>query len=95
MAKVDVEATQQKVDLVLEQVRPYIQSHGGDVSLVEITPEGVARIQLVGACVGCPMSMMTLKMGIERILEEMVPEVTGVEGVMADDFEWPEVPEGQ
>jgi Fe-S cluster biogenesis protein NfuA len=80
MTKIDVEATGQKVELVLEQVRPYIQSHGGDV----------ARIQLVGACVGCPMSAMTLKMGIERLLEELVPEVTGVEGVMADDFEWPE-----
>jgi Fe-S cluster biogenesis protein NfuA len=90
MTKIDVEATGQKVELVLEQVRPYIQSHGGDVSLVELTPEGVARIQLVGACVGCPMSAMTLKMGIERLLEELVPEVTGVEGVMADDFEWPE-----
>jgi Fe-S cluster biogenesis protein NfuA len=90
MAKIDVDATGQKVELVLEQVRPYIKSHGGDVSLVELTPEGVARIQLVGACVGCPMSAMTLKMGIERLLEELVPEVTGVEGVMADDFEWPE-----
>jgi Fe-S cluster biogenesis protein NfuA len=93
MTKIDVEATGQKVELVLEQVRPYIQSHGGDVSLVELTPEGVARIQLVGACVGCPMSTMTLKMGIERLLGELVPEVTGVEGVMADDFEWPEAKE--
>ncbi len=91
MAKLDVEATEQKVGLILDQVRPYIQSHGGDVSLVEVTPAGVARIQLTGACVGCPMSMMTLKGGIERILEELVPEVTAVEGVAADDFDFPEM----
>lgn len=91
MAEIDVAAIEEKVDLVLEQVRPYIQSHGGDVSVVEITPEGVARLQLTGACVGCPMSMMTLKGGIERILEDMVPEVTAVEGVTVDDFDLPEM----
>ena len=70
-----------RVDQVISQIRPAIQSDGGDVELVEVTQEGVARIRLHGACVGCPSSTMTLHMGIERTLRERVPEVVGVEQV--------------
>jgi Fe-S cluster biogenesis protein NfuA len=79
-----------RVEQTLDEIRPYLMSHGGDVNLLEVTPEKVARLQLVGACGGCPMSAMTLKFGIERLLEERVPELAGIEAVMADDFEWSE-----
>ena len=79
-----------RVDEVLEQVRPTLQSHGGDVNLVEVTEDRVARLELTGACAGCPMSMMTLRMGIERILNKEVPELQGVEAVGLEDMELPE-----
>lgn len=80
----------ERVDSVLEQVRPSLQAHGGDVSLVEVTEDRVARVELTGACAGCPMSIMTLRMGIERVLNEQVPELGGVEAVGLEDFELPE-----
>lgn len=80
----------EKVDKVLEQVRPSLQSHGGDVSLVEVTEDRVARVELTGACAGCPMSIMTLRMGIERILNQEIPELEGVEAVGLEDIELPE-----
>ena len=80
-----------KVDAALEEIRPYIHSHGGDVNVLEITEGGVARLQMVGSCNGCPMSMLTMRLGIERILAEKVPELKGAEAVFVDDFEWPEL----
>jgi len=77
---VDAE-TRGRVVRVLDAIRPTIQADGGDVELVEITPEGVVGIRLHGACVGCPSSTMTLQMGIERNLRDHVPEVTGVRAV--------------
>jgi len=71
----------QQVEQVLERIRPAVQSDGGDVELVEVTPEGIAKIRLHGACVGCPSSSMTLHMGIERNIREKVPEVIAVEQV--------------
>jgi Fe-S cluster biogenesis protein NfuA len=68
------------IEAVLEQIRPALQADGGDVELVDVN-EGVVHLRLKGACSGCPMSAMTLKMGIERILKERIPEVTKVIGV--------------
>jgi Fe-S cluster biogenesis protein NfuA len=65
------------VEAVLEKIRPALQADGGDVELVEVT-EGVVKVRLKGACSGCPMSTMTLKQGIERLLKERVPEVKEV-----------------
>lgn len=70
-----------RVAKVINLIRPAVQSDGGDVELVEITPEGVVRIRLHGACVGCPSSTMTLQVGIERNLKAHVPEVRAVEAV--------------
>ena len=84
----DLEA---QVDRALEEIRPYIHSHGGEVNVLEITPEGVARLQMIGSCNGCPMSMLTMKLGIERLLAEKVPQLKGAEAVFVDDFEWPEI----
>ncbi len=67
----------ENVQAVLEQIRPALQADGGDVELVDVN-EGVVHLRLTGACNGCPMSTMTLKMGIERILKEKIPEVTKV-----------------
>ncbi|MDD4985357.1 MAG: NifU family protein [Dehalococcoidales bacterium] len=66
-----------KVEAVLKKIRPALQADGGDVELVEVT-EGVVKVRLKGACSGCPMSKMTLKQGIERLLKERVPEVKEV-----------------
>ena len=67
-----------KVKEVLEMIRPALQADGGDVELVEVSDDGVVKVKLVGACGHCPMSTMTLKMGIERILVEKVPGVKEV-----------------
>ena len=66
-----------KVEAVLAQIRPALQSDGGDVELVDVN-EGVVRLKLKGACAGCPMATMTLRHGIEQVLKEKVPEVKEV-----------------
>jgi Fe-S cluster biogenesis protein NfuA len=71
----------EKVEKALEKVRPSLQADGGDVELVEVGEDGVVKVRLKGACAGCPMSQMTLKMGIEQLLKEEIPEVTSVENV--------------
>lgn len=70
-----------KVEQVLASIRPTLQADGGDVQLVEVTDEGVVKVHLQGACHGCPMSQLTLKNGIERILLKAIPEVKRVESV--------------
>ena len=70
-----------RVARIIERIRPAVQSDGGDVELVEVTESGIAKIRLHGACVGCPSSSMTLHMGIERNIQEKVPEVVAVEQV--------------
>jgi Fe-S cluster biogenesis protein NfuA len=71
----------EKVEATLGRIKPALQADGGDVELVEVTPEGVVKVKLTGACAGCPMSQMTLKMGIERELKKEVPEVKEVVSV--------------
>ncbi len=71
----------EKVEAVLEKVRPMLQADGGDVELVDITDSGVVQVRLTGACKGCPMSQMTLKNGIERIVLKELPEIKAVEAV--------------
>jgi len=68
----------EKVEEVLKQVRPMLQRDGGDVELVSVEDTGVVKVRLKGACGSCPMSTMTLKMGIEKALKEQLPEVTQV-----------------
>ena len=82
---------ERQVDSVLDEMRPYIHSHGGEVNVLEVTEEGIARLQMVGSCNGCPMSMLTMRLGIERLLAEKVPQLKGAEAVFVDDFEWPEI----
>ncbi|MBW1830024.1 MAG: NifU family protein [Deltaproteobacteria bacterium] len=67
----------EKVQAVLNKIRPMLQADGGDVELVDVE-DGVVRVRLQGACAGCPMSQMTLKNGIERLLKNDIPEVQSV-----------------
>ena len=71
----------EKVEKVLDEIRPYLQADGGNVELVDVTDDGVVKVRLTGACGGCPMSTMTLKMAIEKKLKEKIPEVKTVEQV--------------
>ena len=71
----------EKVEKALDAVRGYLQADGGDVELVDVSDDGVVSVRLTGACGGCPMSQMTLQMGIERTLKEKIPEVTKVVAV--------------
>jgi Fe-S cluster biogenesis protein NfuA len=68
----------EKVQEVLELVRPALQADGGDVELVDVSEDGIVSVRLTGACGSCPMSTMTLKMGIERTLRDKLPEVKEV-----------------
>ena len=71
---------QEKVEEVLDKIRPMLVRDGGNVELVEVN-DGTVKVRLSGACAGCPMSTMTLKMGIEKILKQEVPEVKEVVAV--------------
>jgi Fe-S cluster biogenesis protein NfuA len=70
-----------KVEEALNMIRPALQRDGGNVELVEVTPEGVVKVKLVGACGSCPMSTLTLKRGIEATLKQRLPEIASVESV--------------
>ena len=81
----DSDSISTRVRDVLEMMRPMIQEDDGDIELVEVTSEGVVRIRFMGACVNCPSSANTLHNGIERMLKQRVPEVTGVEATDPDE----------
>jgi len=68
----------EKVQEALNKIRPMLQADGGDVEFVDVV-DGVVKVRLQGACAGCPMSQMTLKNGIEKLLKEEIPEVKSVE----------------
>jgi Fe-S cluster biogenesis protein NfuA len=70
----------ESVEKALEKVRPALQADGGDVELIDVV-DGVVKVRLTGACGSCPMSQMTLKMGVEKVLKQQVPEVKSVETV--------------
>ncbi len=72
---------EQQVQDALDKIRPALQRDGGDVELVEVTDDGIVKVRLQGACGGCPMSQMTLKMGIEKVVKQSVPQIKSVESV--------------
>jgi Fe-S cluster biogenesis protein NfuA len=65
----------------LDNIRPHLQADGGDVELIDVSDEGIVKVKLLGACGGCPMSQMTLKMGIEKRLKSIIPGVKEVVSV--------------
>ena len=70
----------EEIQKAIDKIKPMLQADGGDVEFVDYE-DGVVKVRLQGACAGCPMSQMTLKNGIERMLKQEVPEVTSVESV--------------
>ena len=74
----DARSLRERVSAVLDTLRPMLQSDGGDIELVDVEDDGVVKVRLQGACVGCPSASMTLGMGIERNLKDRIPEVTRV-----------------
>jgi len=71
----------ENVKAVIDEIRPHLKADGGDVEFVEMTDQGIVKLRLLGACGHCPMSIMTLKMGIEKRLKERVPGVKEVVAV--------------
>ncbi len=71
----------ENIQKAINQIRPNLQADGGDVELVDVTDDGIVKVKLLGACRGCPMSQMTLKMGIEKYLKKEVPDVKEVVAV--------------
>ncbi len=67
-----------KVQKVLESVRPYLQADGGDISFVELTDDKIVKVKLLGACGTCPMSIQTLKLGVEQAIQKSIPEIIKV-----------------
>jgi len=76
-----VELLEEQIKSALDNVRPSLQADGGDVEYVSVSDDGVVSLKLTGACGSCPMSQMTLKMGIENYLKKEVPQVSSVVGV--------------
>jgi Fe-S cluster biogenesis protein NfuA len=70
----------ENVEKALDKIRPALRADGGDIELIDVV-DGVVKVRLTGACGGCPMSQMTLKMGVEKVLKQQVPEVKSVEAV--------------
>ena len=71
----------EKVEAAIQKIRPLLQADGGDVELVDVR-DGIVTVRLQGACAGCPMSQMTLKNGIEKILKKEIPEIVAVESAL-------------
>ncbi len=76
----------ERVQEVINEIRPMLQADGGDVELVDVSADGVVKVKLTGACGGCPMSQITLSRGIESRLKASVPEVSRVESVPRDEL---------
>lgn len=79
----------QKVEEALDTIRPYLEADGGNVSVEEITSDNVVRLRLLGSCGSCPMSIMTLKAGIEEAIRKAVPEIVAIEAINLTDIDDP------
>lgn len=71
----------EQVEKALEKIRPSLQADGGDVQLVSVSEDGIVKVRLTGACRGCPLSQLTLKMGIEKALKKVIPGIKEVQSV--------------
>ena len=68
----------EEIENIIDKIKPNLQADGGDIELVDVEEDGTVKVRLLGACAGCPMSQLTLQMGVERILKKEVPEVKKV-----------------
>jgi Fe-S cluster biogenesis protein NfuA len=80
----------ERVEAALDTIRPYLEADGGNVSIERITPENIVHLRLLGSCGSCPMSIMTLKAGIEQAIKKAVPEIESVEALNLTDMDDPE-----
>ena len=78
-----------QVEAALDTIRPYLEADGGNVSVEEITADNVVKLKLLGSCGSCPMSIMTLKAGIEQAIKKAVPEITAIEAINLTDIDDP------
>ena len=81
METIDKTDLNQKVEIALNNIRPFLQSDGGDIELIEITEDFIAKVKLTGACESCKMSASTMKAGVESTIKNFVPEIISVEAV--------------
>jgi Fe-S cluster biogenesis protein NfuA len=79
----------EQVEQALDTIRPYLLTDGGNVSVEEITADHIVKLKLLGSCGSCPMSIMTLKAGIEEAIKKAVPEIKGVEALNLTDVDDP------
>lgn len=79
----------QRVENALDTIRPYLEADGGNVSIEEITSDNIVRLRLLGSCGSCPMSIMTLKAGIEQAIKRAVPEIESIEAINLTDIDDP------
>ena len=70
-----------KVEKILASIRPYLQADEGDIELINITDTGIVEVKLLGACADCPLSLMTLRAGVEKALMKEIPEIRRVESI--------------
>ncbi|HEX2616876.1 MAG TPA: NifU family protein [Flavobacteriales bacterium] len=80
-AMIDIAQVSSRVQRALDELRPFLAADGGDISLEEITTDGIARVRLHGSCTNCSMSAMTMKAGVEEAIKRMAPEIRAVEAV--------------
>ncbi len=78
-----------RIEAALDQIRPYLEADGGNVAIEEVTSDMVVRLKLLGSCGTCPMSIMTLKAGVEQALKRAIPEITSVEAINLTDIDDP------
>ena len=81
MSRRELEATEARIREALTELRPFLEADGGDITLEEVTEDGVARVKLHGACCGCAMVPMTMKAGVEEAIKRVAPLVKKVEAV--------------
>jgi Fe-S cluster biogenesis protein NfuA len=84
--KLNKEELTVKINISLEELRPFLVADGGDMELVEITDDGIVRVRLLGACSDCSMSLMTLKAGLEESIKKIAPEIKSVEAINLPSF---------
>lgn len=85
--RIQLDATlNQRIQQVLDDYRPTLYMDGGDVELLKVDEKGVAHVKMLGACIDCPISLLTMKLGIQRLLKENFPEITGVQAMTDIDI---------
>ncbi len=81
MAKSENQELIKKVEEIINQIRPYLEADGGNIRFVELTTDNIVNVELQGACATCPMSIMTLKNGVEEAVKKAIPEIKSVEAI--------------